>query len=95
VRTEDGVLFAEINAPPMNLLGPELVRDLASVQLTVARVAGSALAIAGVVAVSLARLLHKQRQRLEAAHLRHCGHAFLIQHAAQFAAVVRNFLSHR
>jgi enoyl-CoA hydratase/carnithine racemase len=24
------VLFAEIDAPPMNLLGPELVRDLVS-----------------------------------------------------------------
>jgi enoyl-CoA hydratase/carnithine racemase len=29
-RTEAGVLFAEISAPPMNLLGPELVRDLVS-----------------------------------------------------------------
>jgi enoyl-CoA hydratase/carnithine racemase len=28
VRREGGVLFAEISAPPMNLLGPELVRDL-------------------------------------------------------------------
>ena len=28
VRAEEGVLFAEIAAPPMNLLGPELVRDL-------------------------------------------------------------------
>ena len=28
VREEGGVLFAEIDAPPMNLLGPELVRDL-------------------------------------------------------------------
>ena len=28
VRKEGGVLFAEIAAPPMNLLGPELVRDL-------------------------------------------------------------------
>jgi len=27
---EKGVLFAEITAPPMNLLGPELVRDLVS-----------------------------------------------------------------
>src|SRR6195256_2370548 len=27
-RTERGVRFAEIAAPPMNLLGPELVRDL-------------------------------------------------------------------
>jgi enoyl-CoA hydratase/carnithine racemase len=27
---DDGVLFATINAPPMNLLGPELVRDLVS-----------------------------------------------------------------
>ncbi len=27
-RAEDGVLFVEISAPPMNLLGPELVRDL-------------------------------------------------------------------
>jgi enoyl-CoA hydratase/carnithine racemase len=31
VRREGGVLFAEILAPPMNLLGPELVRDLVSV----------------------------------------------------------------
>src|ERR1041385_5777754 len=30
VRTERGVLFAAINAPPMNLEGPELVRDLVS-----------------------------------------------------------------
>jgi enoyl-CoA hydratase/carnithine racemase len=30
VRREGGVLFAEILAPPMNLLGPELVRDLVS-----------------------------------------------------------------
>jgi len=30
VRKEDAVLFAEIAAPPMNLLGPELVRDLVS-----------------------------------------------------------------
>jgi enoyl-CoA hydratase/carnithine racemase len=30
VRTEGGALFAEILAPPMNLLGPELVRDLVS-----------------------------------------------------------------
>jgi enoyl-CoA hydratase/carnithine racemase len=30
VRAEGGVLFAEISAPPMNLLGPELVRDLVS-----------------------------------------------------------------
>jgi enoyl-CoA hydratase/carnithine racemase len=30
VRREGAVLFAEISAPPMNLLGPELVRDLAS-----------------------------------------------------------------
>jgi enoyl-CoA hydratase/carnithine racemase len=29
-RTEGGVLLAEITAPPMNLLGPELVRDLVS-----------------------------------------------------------------
>jgi len=28
VRADAGVLFAEITAPPMNLLGPELVRDL-------------------------------------------------------------------
>jgi enoyl-CoA hydratase/carnithine racemase len=28
VREEGTVLFAEIAAPPMNLLGPELVRDL-------------------------------------------------------------------
>jgi enoyl-CoA hydratase/carnithine racemase len=30
VRLEGAVLFAEISAPPMNLLGPELVRDLVS-----------------------------------------------------------------
>jgi enoyl-CoA hydratase/carnithine racemase len=30
VRQEKAVLFAEIAAPPMNLLGPELVRDLVS-----------------------------------------------------------------
>jgi len=30
VRKEGTVLFAEIAAPPMNLLGPELVRDLVS-----------------------------------------------------------------
>ena len=30
VSEEDAVLFAEIAAPPMNLLGPELVRDLVS-----------------------------------------------------------------
>jgi enoyl-CoA hydratase/carnithine racemase len=31
VRREGAVLFAEIVAPPMNLLGPELVRDLVSI----------------------------------------------------------------
>jgi len=30
VTSEGGVLFVEIAAPPMNLLGPELVRDLVS-----------------------------------------------------------------
>jgi enoyl-CoA hydratase/carnithine racemase len=30
VGNEGGVLFVEINAPPMNLLGPPLVRDLVS-----------------------------------------------------------------
>ena len=30
VRQEGAVLLAEIAAPPMNLLGPELVRDLVS-----------------------------------------------------------------
>jgi enoyl-CoA hydratase/carnithine racemase len=30
VRTERAVLFVEIAAPPMNLLGPELIRDLVS-----------------------------------------------------------------
>ncbi|HWH96968.1 MAG TPA: hypothetical protein VNS80_01250, partial [Pseudolysinimonas sp.] len=30
MSTEEAVLFAEISAPPMNLLGPELVRDLVS-----------------------------------------------------------------
>lgn len=30
IRHEAAVLFAEINAPPMNLLGPELIRDLVS-----------------------------------------------------------------
>ena len=29
-RNEGAVLIAEIAAPPMNLLGPELVRDLVS-----------------------------------------------------------------
>jgi len=28
VRKEDAVLFVEISTPPMNLIGPELVRDL-------------------------------------------------------------------
>ena len=28
ISSEDGVLFAEIAAPPMNLIGPALVRDL-------------------------------------------------------------------
>jgi len=31
VRKEEAVLFAKIAAPPMNLLGPELVRDLVSI----------------------------------------------------------------
>ena len=30
VRQEGAVLLAAINSPPMNLLGPELVRDLVS-----------------------------------------------------------------
>ncbi len=30
VRNERAVLFVEISAPPMNLEGPELVRDLVS-----------------------------------------------------------------
>src|ERR1044072_6659164 len=30
VRREDAVLFVEISAPPMNLVGPEMVRDLVS-----------------------------------------------------------------
>jgi enoyl-CoA hydratase/carnithine racemase len=30
VRSEGAVLFVEISAPPMNLLGPDLVRDLVS-----------------------------------------------------------------
>jgi enoyl-CoA hydratase/carnithine racemase len=30
VRVEGSVLFVEISAPPMNLEGPELVRDLVS-----------------------------------------------------------------
>jgi enoyl-CoA hydratase/carnithine racemase len=30
VRIDAGVLFAEISSPPMNLLGPEVVRDLVS-----------------------------------------------------------------
>jgi enoyl-CoA hydratase/carnithine racemase len=33
VDVDDGVVFARIAAPPMNLLGPELVRDLVSVIL--------------------------------------------------------------
>jgi enoyl-CoA hydratase/carnithine racemase len=31
VRADGGALFADIDAPPMNLLGPELVRDLVTV----------------------------------------------------------------
>jgi enoyl-CoA hydratase/carnithine racemase len=31
VRAEDSVLFVELAAPPMNLLGPDLVGDLVSV----------------------------------------------------------------
>jgi len=31
VRAEGAVLFTEISAPPMNLLGPELVRDLVTI----------------------------------------------------------------
>ena len=30
ISKERGVLFAEIAAPPMNLLGPEIVRNLVS-----------------------------------------------------------------
>ena len=30
IRSEQAVLFVDISAPPMNLLGPELVRDLVS-----------------------------------------------------------------
>jgi enoyl-CoA hydratase/carnithine racemase len=30
VRNDDGVLFVKIDAPPMNLNGPELIRDLVS-----------------------------------------------------------------
>src|SRR5215467_11831413 len=30
LRREDAVLFVEINAPPMNLQGPELIRDFVS-----------------------------------------------------------------
>ena len=30
ISRESGVVFAEIAAPPMNLMGPELVRDLVS-----------------------------------------------------------------
>ena len=30
IRQEEGVVFAEIAAPPLYLLGPELVRDLVS-----------------------------------------------------------------
>jgi hypothetical protein len=33
VRNEGAALFVEIAAPPMNLLGPELVRDLVSLIL--------------------------------------------------------------
>jgi enoyl-CoA hydratase/carnithine racemase len=35
VRSEGAVLFVEISAPPMNLLGPELVRDLVSLILQI------------------------------------------------------------
>ena len=47
------------------------------------------------VPVANARLLHR---RIKGSKLRiyaDAGHAFLIQHAAQFAAAVRSFLSHR
>lgn len=39
IRQDGGVLFAEIDAPPMNLLGPALIRDLVSLveQVAVAR----------------------------------------------------------
>ena len=30
VHKEGGVLFVEMKSPPMNLLGPELIRDLVS-----------------------------------------------------------------
>src|SRR5262245_43389899 len=30
IRSDGGVLFVEIDAPPMNLNGPELIRDLVS-----------------------------------------------------------------
>ena len=30
VRREGATLFAEVDAPPMNLQGPELIRDLVS-----------------------------------------------------------------
>ena len=35
VRNEGAVLFVEISAPPMNLNGPELVRDLVSLRAEV------------------------------------------------------------
>src|SRR5262245_65893620 len=31
IRNQGAVLFVELEAPPMNLLGPQLVRDLVSV----------------------------------------------------------------
>ena len=33
VHKEDGVLLVEMKSPPMNLLGPELIRDLVSLMV--------------------------------------------------------------
>lgn len=41
-KIEEGVLFADIDAPPMNLLGPELVRDLVSLIQSAERIRPSA-----------------------------------------------------
>ena len=49
VRTEGAVLFAEIDAPPMNLEGPELVRDLVSLKTS----GGRFMVTAGIVLATL------------------------------------------
>src|SRR4051794_31922515 len=55
VRPDGAVLFAEIDAPPMNLLGPELVRDLV---ILIKRAEGSRGVQGGRVQQRRSRLLH-------------------------------------